>query len=486
MVNFVLSVVTTSAFNETGWHETLFIDLLQPSTNELFSPLMFIVLLLVIMLLFAFIIKNVRQQGKQNKRLLHLLEDRHKLIDSQKIDLEKNLKTMTELKEKAEITNNIKTQFLANISHEIRTPLNGIVGLLAMAKKINNAEELQLIHSDIGMLNAKLMAMTNDMLDYAKLEGNMLQLDQLNFHFHNELHEITAGYKVMSKEKKLAFGSHIDAEIPVYLKGDASRLKQIVNNLLSNALKFTDHGFVNLKAELIEELRDAVRIKITITDSGVGIKKEDQDKIWEIFQLGDGSYTRSQGGSGLGLTVSRKLVELMEGEIGLESIEKQGSVFWVTLKLEKGVVPDLMQENLVKHILLAEDNLINQKVSLQSLRAMGYSVDLAANGKIAVEKFLENDYDLILMDIQMPEMDGITATKEIREIERAQNIENPVMIIAITANSIKDDRNKCLEAGMNEYISKPFNLDKFPLIVSQLLSSNNQQSAEKNAPKTRY
>jgi CheY-like chemotaxis protein len=176
----------------------------------------------------------------------------------------------------------------------------------------------------------------------------------------------------------------------------------------------------------------------------------------------------------------------MEGEIGLESVEKQGSVFWVTLKLAKGVVPDLMQENAVKHILLAEDNLINQKVSLQSLRAMGYSVDLAPNGKIAVEKFLENDYDLILMDIQMPEMDGITATKEIREIERAQNIENPVMIIAITANSIKDDRNKCLEAGMNEYISKPFNLDKFPLIVSQLLSTNDQQSAEKSVPKTRY
>lgn len=479
MVNFMLSLGSKLAQIETAWHETLFIDLLQPSTNELFSPLMFIILLLVIMVLFAFIIKNVRQQGKQNKRLLQLLEDRHKLIDSQKHDLERNLKTMTELKEKAETANSIKTQFLANISHEIRTPLNGIVGLLSMAKKITAPEEIQLIHSEIGMLNTKLMAMTNDMLDYAKLECNMLQLDQLNFHFHNELQEIIASYSPLAREKNLAFRSHIDAEIPIYFKGDASRLKQIVNNLLSNAIKFTNSGFVNLKAELIDEERDALRIKITVADSGVGIKKEDQDKIWEIFQLGDGSYTRNQGGSGLGLTVSRKLVELMEGEIGLESIERQGSVFWVTLKLAKGIAPDLIQENTVKHILLAEDNLINQKVSLQSLRGMGYSVDLAANGKIAVEKFLKNDYDLILMDIQMPEMDGITATKEIREIEREQKVENPVLIIAITANSIKDDRQKCLEAGMNEYISKPFNLDKFPLIVTQLLAKSKLEPIEK-------
>jgi len=479
MVNYLLSVVLTLLQTNAGWLNALYIDLLQPSTNELFSPLIFIILLLVIAILFAFIIKNVRQQGKQNRRLLHLLEDRHKLIDSQKTDLEKNLMTMTELKEKAEIANSVKTKFLANISHEIRTPLNGIVGLLAMAKKFKAPMEIQLVHNEIDMLNTKLIAMTNDMLDYAKLECNMLQLDQLNFHFHNELQEIITSYRPLAKEKNLEFRSHTDEEIPVYLKGDASRLKQIVNNLLSNAFKFTSSGYVNLKAELMAEERDTVRIRIAVADSGDGIKTEDQDKIWEIFQLGDGSYTRNHGGSGLGLTISRKLVELMEGEMGLESIEKQGSVFWFTLKLAKGTAPDLIEGNTIKHILLAEDNLINQKVSLQSLRGLGYNVDLAANGKIAVEKFLENDYDLILMDIQMPEMDGITATKEIREIEREQNVENPVIIIAITANSIKDDRQKCLEAGMNEYISKPFNLDKFPLIITQLLAQKASLASSK-------
>ena len=479
MVNYLLSVVLTLLQTNAGWLNALYIDLLQPSTNELFSPLIFIILLLVIAILFAFIIKNVRQQGKQNRRLLHLLEDRHKLIDNHKTDLEKNLKTMTELKEKAEIANSVKTKFLANISHEIRTPLNGIVGLLAMAKKFNAPMEIQLVHNEIYMLNTKLIAMTNDMLDYAKLECNMLQLDQLNFHFHNELQEIITSYRPLAKEKNLEFRSHTDEEIPVYLKGDASRLKQIVNNLLSNAFKFTSSGYVNLKAELIAEERETVRIRIAVADSGDGIKTEDQDKIWEIFQLGDGSYTRNHGGSGLGLTISRKLVELMEGEMGLESIEKQGSVFWFTLKLAKGTAPDMIEGNTIKQILLAEDNLINQKVSLQSLRGLGYNVDLAANGKIAVEKFLENDYDLILMDIQMPEMDGITATKEIREIEREQNVENPVIIIAITANSIKDDRQKCLEAGMNEYISKPFNLDKFPLIITQLLAQKASLASSK-------
>ncbi|MBU1370221.1 MAG: response regulator, partial [Bacteroidetes bacterium] len=356
--------------------------------------------------------------------------------------------------------------------HEIRTPLNGIIGLLSMAKKMKASDELHEIHAEIGMLSHNLMAMTNDMLDYAKLECNMLQLDQLNFHFHNEIQEILSAYRKSAHEHKLEFRSHIAENIPVYVKGDASRLKQIIGNLLSNALKFTEKGFINLNAELLDENEEAIRIKIVVSDSGIGIKKEEQQKIWELFQLGDESYTRSHGGAGLGLTISRKLVELMGGEIGLESTEHQGSDFWVIVKLEKGYEPQLLDTNPIKRILLVEDNLINQKVSLQSLRGMGYTVDLAVNGQEAVAKFTESDYDLILMDIQMPVMDGITATKKIRELEQKQNSKPPISIVAITANSLKDDRQKCLEAGMNEYISKPFNLEKFPLIISQLGHNN--------------
>jgi len=479
MVNLLLSVKLMLHLQGVSRLEAIFIDLYQAGATGLFSPLIFFILLLVIVALFVFGIKNIRLQAKHNKRLLRLLEERHQLIDNQKTNLEKNLRLMTELKEKAEIDNSIKTNFLANISHEIRTPLNGIIGLLAMARKITSSEEIQLIHSEISMLNSKLMNMTNDMLDYAKLECDMLQLDQLNLHFYNELQEIISIYRLLAKEKNLEFRSQISQEIPLYLKGDAARLKQIISNLLSNAIKFTNVGHVSLKVELVENNTDDVRIKIEVEDSGVGIKPEEQEKIWEIFHLGDGSYTRNKSGAGLGLTVSRKLTELMEGEIGLKSVEKQGSVFWVTVKFAKGITPDLIEDNSVKNILLAEDNLINQKISLQSLKGMGYSVDLAINGKEAVDKFLENDYELILMDIQMPEMDGITATKKIREIEKNQQVESPILIVAITANSIKDDRQKCLEAGMNEYISKPFNLDKFPLIISQLLANTKPKPVAK-------
>ncbi len=419
-----------------------------------------------------FSVITFRKQTALNKRLLHLLEQRHQLIDEQKNDLERNLKEMIELKEEAEAANNIKTRFLANISHEIRTPLNGIIGLLSMARKFPVDPDLKAIHAEVGMLSQNLISMTNDMLDYAKLECNMLQLDQLNFHFHNEVQELLAAYRKESSDKGLEFRSRIDENIPVYLIGDMARIRQIASNLLNNALKFTDQGSVDFIASVVQKDNTHVEVRMEVTDTGIGISDDQRDKIWELFQLGDQSYTRKHGGVGLGLTISRQLAELMSGSIGFESEKGRGARFWFTVKLPFGNEPGLIEDSRIKKILLVEDNLINQKVSLQSLRGMGFEVDLAINGVEAIEKYKQQQYDLILMDIQMPVMDGITATKKIRQLEQDRKIEKPIQIIAITANSLKDDRQKCLEAGMNEYISKPFNLEKFPLIISQLGQRN--------------
>lgn len=421
----------------------------------------------------VFLIFTIRRQAILNRRLMGLLEQRHKQIDSQKSDLEAALKEMIELKERAEAANDIKTHFLANISHEIRTPLNGILGMLSILKQEAKIDEMRESHQEIALLTQNLMSIVNDMLDYAKLESNMLQLDHLNFNLHSELREVIAIYKKRAAEKDIEFISRIDDNLPLFAKGDFSRLKQIVNNLLSNALKFTEAGSIRFSADLIRQQDKHIHIRIRVTDTGAGISDQEQRRIWEVFQLGDESYTRRHGGSGLGLTISRKLVELMNGSMGLTSKIHEGSSFWFTAELEKGIEPSLLDSMMPKKILLVEDNLINQKVSLHTLQTLGFEVDLAENGQIAIEKYKQNQYDLILMDIQMPVMDGITSTKIIRQLELKKKQKDKIQIVAITANSLKDDRQKCLEAGMNEYISKPFDLEKFPLIISQLSFQNN-------------
>ena len=433
------------------------------------SAWIFIVLLVVILaVVVVFSVINYRRQNATNRRLLHLLEQRHQLIDKQKSDLEQNLSEMISLKEEAVAANQIKTQFLANISHEIRTPLNGIVGLLSMARKLPVQGEIKALHEEINLLSQNLIQMANDMLDYAKLECNMLQLDHLNFHFYNEIQDLLTVYRKQALDKGLEFRSRIDENIPVFLIGDVARLRQIIGNLLNNAVKFTDQGSIEFLAKLVNQNESHAEIHFEISDTGIGISDEQREKIWELFHLGDQSYSRRHGGVGLGLTISRQLAELMEGGIDFESEIKRGSRFWFTVKMPLGSEPGLIEDSHIKKILLVEDNLINQKVSLQSLRGMGFEVDLAVNGVEAFEKYKLNQYDLILMDIQMPVMDGITATRKIRQYEADIKVEQPINIIAITANSLKDDRQKCLEAGMNEYISKPFNLEKFPLIISQL------------------
>lgn len=433
----------------------------QTSRLPLYTAIGLLTAFMVVLIIFAF------RAYKRNQALMRIIDERNTTIEKQKKEMDAALEEMRRLKDHAETANQAKSMFLANMSHEIRTPLNGLLGLLGLLRKSKLSDEQQELTREAERVTGSLMATINDVLDYSKIESDMIYLDQVNFNMIHEISEVLQTYKQSAHDKQLQLISKVDPEIPIYVKGDPVRLKQVLGNLLSNAVKFTDQGSIRLHVELVSQQSQAVEVKFRVTDTGKGIDETEQSLIWSVFHLGDDSYTRQHGGAGLGLTISRKLVSLMQGSMGVNSRPDEGSSFWFTIRLMPGVEPDLMNMRHYKKVLLAEDNLINQKVAAAGLKNLGFDVDIAENGQVAVEKFKANAYDLILMDIQMPVMDGITATKAIRKIEKEKKLSNPVHIIAITANSLRDDRMKCIEAGMDDYLSKPFNMDKFPLILSQ-------------------
>jgi CheY-like chemotaxis protein len=362
----------------------------------------------------------------------------------------------------------IKERFLANTSHELRTPLNGLTGLIQQLKRQHaELQEFEIIQEIEGSTQ-HLGDLLGDLIDEVALETGSLELENINFHLINELSPEISYFSRRCKEKGLGFHFGLEENLPQFFNGDPKRLRQIVNNLIGNAIKFTQTGNVSFNITQLSNQHEFTNLKFTVTDSGCGIPEEKKDNIWQHFSQIETANNRKNGGIGLGLSISSKLVHTMNGSIGFESRQGQGSTFWFVIPLKQGVEPDLLNQQTIQRVLLAEDNLINQKVSMFALKNLGYEVEVAENGRIAVEKFKQNSYDLILMDIQMPEMDGIEATKIIRRIEQERGIEKPIKIIAITANAIKEDRERCKEAGINGYLSKPFNLDKFPLVMQAI------------------
>ncbi|HQJ47054.1 MAG TPA: ATP-binding protein, partial [Ignavibacteriaceae bacterium] len=374
-----------------------------------------------------------------------------------------------------------KSRFLANMSHEIRTPMNGIIGFLALIENesyINQDELKQFIHS--AKISAEsLLETINAVLDLSKIEAGKIELENLNFNLKKIIYQAVSIVTPKSKEKQLTIRTDIPEDIDLNFVGDPTRIRQIYLNLLSNAVKFTNDGEIKIKVTVDEAADNKVKISSIIFDSGIGIPADKIKELFKPFSQVTGLEGNSLGGTGLGLVICKEFTNLMEGDISVKSIEGKGSQFDFHIfvrkpgsdpaqldKLKSQIDEEYLDEiqftdaDIKRYsanrkgfkILLAEDNLINQKVAIRTLMSAGYDVDAVMNGEQAVRAFTQYDYNLILMDIQMPDVDGFEATKMIRAMKEPKN---KVPIIAITAHALVGDRERCIEAGMDEYVAKP-------------------------------
>lgn len=368
-----------------------------------------------------------------------------------------------------------KEQFLANMSHEIRTPVNGIAGMVnLLSEATDEADQINYLNA-IKNSTENLKVIINDILDLSVIESGKLKLEKIGFNIKNQVNAVIDTFLFQCKEKGIDLIYRIAPEADTILLGDPVRLNQILINLISNAVKFTQIGEIEVNVELDHIKATLHYIKITVSDSGIGVPIEKLDHIFESFTQADESVTRRYGGTGLGLSIVKQLVELQKGSIEVKSQESMGTRFEVIIPYESGHENDLVQPVLSKttphysfkgfKVLLVEDNEINRLYAFNILKKWECEVDGAENGHIALERLKANHYDLILMDIQMPVMDGYEATRNIREGFNPPKKQIP--IIALTANAIKGDNEKCLEVGMNDYLYKPFQPEDLLKLLSK-------------------
>lgn len=371
-----------------------------------------------------------------------------------------------ESKLEAERTAKAKSEFLSNMSHEIRTPMNAIIGLSELLLKENLTEKQLENMKSIKFSADNLLVIINDILDFSKIESGKVEFESLNFDIFSKVHEIRKTFIFKAEEKGLGLKFEIDEKIPQFLVGDPYRLNQILLNLLSNAVKFTKEGTVSLLVNLISEEEDNIHVEFKVVDTGIGIPKDKLASVFESYTQAYTDITRRFGGTGLGLAITRQLVTMQNGEISLDSEPGVGTTFTVKLKFKKGEIEgvgtpeDMIAELLEKRdfggmsVLLVEDNVMNQFVACQVLELWNIKVECADNGLEAVKLLEKKDYAIVLMDLQMPAMNGYEATAFIRD--KTNKLRNPdIPIIALTADAFPETRKKVLDEGMNDFVTKP-------------------------------